>query len=205
MDGLIAETAQGEQRESIPRNTRRSKPLVRTYSMLEAESSPFKVGMAASGTKTPSPLAMIRAHLRISARRNHLPLHHGGAASIMAGAMSEVQGRGLPRRRNEMTEINDRDAIIDIEAYAKEGKGIPTGPKIRYRVRIDDTYYIIDHRDPTGRELLTIAGKNPPEGYRLDQKLRGGATKKIGLDEKVDLAQPGVERFKTLPLDATEG
>lgn len=104
-----------------------------------------------------------------------------------------------------MNENNDIDEVIDLEIYAKEGKDIPFGKKIRYRVRIDDAHYIIDHRDPTGRELLTIAGKNPPEGYRLDQKLRGGMTKKIELEEKVDLATPGVERFKTLPLDATEG
>lgn len=104
-----------------------------------------------------------------------------------------------------MNENNELDEIIDIETYAKEGKEPPFGKKIKYRVRIDDKHYVIDHRDPTGRELLLIAGKNPPEGYRLDQKLRGGATQKIELDEKVDLAQPGVERFMTIPLDATEG
>jgi len=103
-----------------------------------------------------------------------------------------------------MNEHNDMDEVIDLESFAKEGKSVPTGEKIRYRVRIDDKYYVVDHRYPTGRELLLIAGI-PPEGYRLDQKLRGGATKKIELDEKVDLAQPGIERFKTLPLDATEG
>jgi hypothetical protein len=104
-----------------------------------------------------------------------------------------------------MNENNELDEIIDIEIYAKEGKEPPFGKKTKYRVRIDDKHYVIDPRDPTGRELLLIAGKNPPEGYRLDQKLRGGATQKIELDEKVDLAQPGVERFMTIPLDATEG
>ncbi|MFH2114601.1 MAG: multiubiquitin domain-containing protein [Spirochaetota bacterium] len=64
---------------------------------------------------------------------------------------------------------------------------------------------VIDHRDPTGRELLTVVGSNPPEGFRLYQKLHGGMTKRVELDEEVDLATPGVERFKTLPLDATEG
>ncbi len=104
-----------------------------------------------------------------------------------------------------MNENNELDEIIDIEIYAKEGKEPPFGKKIKYRVRIDDTHYVIDNRNPTGRELLVIAGKTPPEQYRLDQKLRGGLTKKIELDEKVDLAQPGVERFMTIPLDATEG
>ncbi|OHD16957.1 MAG: hypothetical protein A2Y38_05940 [Spirochaetes bacterium GWB1_59_5] len=104
-----------------------------------------------------------------------------------------------------MYENNDIDEVIDLEIYAKESKDTPFGRKVRYRVKIDDKYYIIDHREPTGRELLRIADMNPPEGYRLDQKLRGGATKKIELDEKVDLAQPGIERFITIPLDTTEG
>lgn len=103
-----------------------------------------------------------------------------------------------------MYEDNDREEIIDIEIYAKEGKDTPFGKKIRYRVKIDDTYYVIDHRDPTGRELLQIAGMNPT-GYRLDQKLHHGEARKVGLEDKIDLAQPGVERFMTIPLDTTEG
>jgi hypothetical protein len=104
-----------------------------------------------------------------------------------------------------MTQHEDQDQVIDIEAYAKEGKKIPSGPKVQYQIRIDGTRYIISKQLLTGRELLQIAGKNPPEGYRLDQKLHGGATKKIGLDDIVDLAAAGVERFMTLPLDTTEG
>lgn len=103
-----------------------------------------------------------------------------------------------------MYEDNERDEIINIEVYAKEGKDTPFGKKIKYRVKIDDKYYIVDHRYPTGRELLQAAGMNPT-GYRLDQKLRHGETRKIELEDKVDLAQPGVERFMTIPLDTTEG
>lgn len=104
-----------------------------------------------------------------------------------------------------MNEPHNNDELIDIETFAKEGKPIPVGPKVRYQIRIDSERYIINYKDPTGRELLVLANKNPPEGYRIDQKLHGGATRKIELDEKVDLTQHGVERFNTLPLDATEG
>jgi hypothetical protein len=104
-----------------------------------------------------------------------------------------------------MQENQDIEQIIDIETFAKEGKDIPKGPKVKYQVRIDGERYIMDKQHVTGRELLVKAGKNPPEGFRLDQKLRGGATKKIALDEIVDLAAAGVERFMTLPLDNTEG
>jgi len=104
-----------------------------------------------------------------------------------------------------MNEQLNTEELIDIETFAKEGKKVPVGPKIRYQIRIDSDRYAINYKDPTGRELLILANKNPPEGFRLDQKLHGGATRKIELYEKVDLAQPGVERFITLPLDATEG
>jgi hypothetical protein len=104
-----------------------------------------------------------------------------------------------------MNENEDMEQIIDIESFAKEGKEIPTGPKIRYQIRIDGERYLMDKRHPTGRELLIKAEKTPPDGYRVDQKLRGGATKEIKLDQEVDLAAPGVERFITIPRDPTEG
>jgi len=52
---------------------------------------------------------------------------------------------------------------------------------------------------------LQLAGKTPPEQYMLSQKLRGGQTRRIALDARVDFTTPGVERFMTLPLDQTEG
>ena len=57
----------------------------------------------------------------------------------------------------------------------------------------------------TGRELLTLAGKCPPDQWMISQKLCGGKVEEIGLDEKADFTTPGVERFMTLPLDQTEG
>jgi hypothetical protein len=128
-----------------------------------------------------------------------------GAVVIAVKAANCDTQRTACAKEQTMNEKNDIEETIDIEIYAKEGKEPPFGNKIKYRVRIDDKHYIIDHREPTGRELLLVAGKNPPEGFRLDQKLHGGATKKIELDERVDLAKPGVERFMTIPLDATEG
>jgi hypothetical protein len=96
------------------------------------------------------------------------------------------------------------DEIIDVEEYAKAGKELP--PQCRaYRIRIDKQKYVVTRPALTGRELLELAEKNPPEQYRIDQKLCGGKTVKIGLDEKADFTAPGVERFMTLPLDQTEG
>ena len=96
------------------------------------------------------------------------------------------------------------DEIIDLEEYAKANK-VPPLRCQGYRIRIDKQKYVVTQPAMTGRQLLELAEKTPPEQYRLDQKLSGGQTKKIGLDEKADFTTPGVERFMTLPLDQTEG
>jgi len=96
------------------------------------------------------------------------------------------------------------DEIIDLEEFAKSGKVPPTRCR-GYRVRIGKQSYTVTRSMMTGRELLELADKTPPERFRIDQKLHGGQTKRIELDETVNLAAPGVERFLTLPLDQTEG
>lgn len=93
--------------------------------------------------------------------------------------------------------------VIDIEEYTKAGKEIPHGKK--YQIRIDKTKYVVHVESMTGRELLTLAGKTPVERFRLDQKMKGGHTRKIELDQRVHFTEPGIERFMTLPLDQTEG
>jgi len=93
--------------------------------------------------------------------------------------------------------------IIDIEQYAKDGKEIPQAK--HYRIRIDKEHYVLDVPEMTGRDLLNLAGKIPPERFALYQKLHGGQPKKVELDEIADFRTPGVERFMTLPLDQTEG
>lgn len=93
--------------------------------------------------------------------------------------------------------------IIDLEAYSKEGKPVPK--EKRYRIKIDREVFVVEKECMTGRELLVLAGKNPPEKYQLNLKLRGGKVEPIGLDEKVCFTKPGIEKFMTLPLDQTEG
>jgi hypothetical protein len=95
------------------------------------------------------------------------------------------------------------DEIVDIEEYAKSGKKTPHARK--YQIRIDKEKYVVEVPAMTGRELLVLAGKNPPERYMIVQRLQDGQTKRIGLDEVADFTAPGVERFMTLPLDQTEG
>ncbi len=93
--------------------------------------------------------------------------------------------------------------VVDIEEYAKKGEKPPKTK--RYQIRIDTQKYTVEVRSMTGRELLTLAGKSPATSYMISQKLHGGEAREIGLDEKVDLTAPGVERFMTLKLNHTDG
>ena len=95
------------------------------------------------------------------------------------------------------------DEIVDLEECAKSNRKPPRASQ--YRIRIDKQHYVVDVSEMTGRQLLELAGKLPPEKYKIHQKLRGGQAKQIGLNEKADFTTPGVERFMTLPLDQTEG
>jgi hypothetical protein len=99
--------------------------------------------------------------------------------------------------------MNTHESIIDVEAYVKEGKEVPNADS--YQIRIDKEKYVVHQAVYTGRELLTLAGKIPVEQYRLDKKLKGGATGKVELDDVVNIAENGIERFMTMKLDQTEG
>jgi hypothetical protein len=57
----------------------------------------------------------------------------------------------------------------------------------------------------TGRQLLELAGKTPPDKFMIVEKVRGEKTRRIGLAEQVDFTKPGVEKFLTQPLGQIEG
>lgn len=95
------------------------------------------------------------------------------------------------------------DEIADLEEYALAGK---QPPRCRgYRIRVNGERYEVFDPDPTGRMILELARLVPPENYTLRVKIRGEQPRKVGLDEKINLRQPGVEKFKALPRDQTEG
>lgn len=91
---------------------------------------------------------------------------------------------------------------VDVEQFVKEGKPVPRAR--RYRIRIDRESFVVSVPEMTGRAILALAGKTP-EQYLLSQRLRGGVVRLVGPDETVSFLGPGVERFMTMPKDATEG
>src|SRR6266581_4581219 len=95
------------------------------------------------------------------------------------------------------------DDIIDLEEYAKLGKRPPLAKG--YRIGINGDSYVVHDPMPTGRAILTLAGLLPADHYTLRVKVAGERLRKVELDDKIDLRHPGVEKFKALPRDQTEG
>lgn len=102
-------------------------------------------------------------------------------------------------KENEIGQVE----IVDLEEYARRGECPPKGR--RYRIKIDGERYIVDDPAITGRQVLILAGLEPPENYTLRVTVAGQRPEKVGLDESVDLTRRGVERFKSMPRDQTEG
>lgn len=95
------------------------------------------------------------------------------------------------------------DEIADLEEYARR-KQRP--PRCRgYRIRVNGERYVVHQPNPTGREILETANLTPPNNYTIRVKVFGERLRKIELEEKVDLRQLGVEKFKALPRDQKEG
>lgn len=113
-------------------------------------------------------------------------------------SLNDSSGAGTVPEAGE--EFHDE---VEIEVYGKQNVRPPKAK--RYVIRIDKIKYTVHVSSMTGRQLLELAGKTPPEKYSISQKLHGGHVKTIGLDREVDFTQPGVERFMMLPLDQTEG
>jgi hypothetical protein len=115
-----------------------------------------------------------------------------GEAVAVVDVVEVIEGDGL-----EILEI------IEIELYASLGKQKPRARTYVFRVGKQR----IEVNDPiiTGRQILELAHKLPPENYTLRQIFHGAEPKVIELDETVDLRAPGVERFRAMPRTARDG
>jgi hypothetical protein len=87
------------------------------------------------------------------------------------------------------------DEAIDLEEAAQEGRKPPRGRQ--YRVRVDDEKHLVGDDVVTGREILETAGREPVDDYVLILRLWDEPNEIIDLDEEVNLARRGVERFVT--------
>ncbi len=94
---------------------------------------------------------------------------------------------------------------LDIEEFAKDHPADRRKPCAHiYVIRIDRERRRVRKASMTGAEILSLVGKTP-ETHKLFQKFRGGKTEVVEARAVVSFAEPGVERFQTIPKDTTEG
>lgn len=71
----------------------------------------------------------------------------------------------------------------------------------QFEVEIDEQRFAVEDPVITGRQLLNVAGKKPPEEHLIYFLGSGNLLEDIGLDETLDLRQPGREKFITFKAD----
>ena len=104
------------------------------------------------------------------------------------------------KNQEHLIEENETQSeIIDIEVLTREGK-IPSEGKW-YRVKVGHEYFIFMKQFVTGLEILEKVGITLAECFCLYQKLRECDFEKINLNEKVNLARPGIEHFVVKPTE----
>lgn len=101
------------------------------------------------------------------------------------------------KKEEQNQDAQDAGEVIDLEVYTKSDKKPPVGK--RYKVKVDNEYFVFDHQFVTGKEILEKVCKTPIECHNLYQKLKHCDFEKIDLNEKVDLAKSGIEHFVVKP------
>lgn len=78
----------------------------------------------------------------------------------------------------------------------------PEGDKKgKYEIQVDDKRLYFEIPVVTGKQILKEAGYKPVECWVLYQKFKGCDFERIGMDEKVDLSKPGLEKFTVKETD----
>ena len=107
------------------------------------------------------------------------------------------------RGDDEVVEVVEIIEIVELEEHARH-HGTHAPHAKHYAFRVDKTRIVVDTPTITGAEILAKVGKTPQQ-FKLYQHKRGHQPILIAPEHVVNLREPGVERFTTMPKDTTEG
>jgi multiubiquitin len=68
-----------------------------------------------------------------------------------------------------------------------------------YSYKVNNQMLSTDNQFVSGSEILELVGFEPVENFDLFKRIEGREFEPIQLDEKVDLGEPGIERFRAAP------
>ncbi len=95
------------------------------------------------------------------------------------------------------------EEVVDLEECAKAGRKPPLARE--YRFKVNDTRCTWKEPFIFGYQILEQAGLVPPKDYTLRQKMADGTPKRIELDQRVDLRECGIEKFRAIKKGQNEG
>lgn len=100
-------------------------------------------------------------------------------------------------------ESEEEIEVVVLEEYAAEKRKPPLAREYRFKVN----EILCQWNKPTilGKQILEQAHLTPPENYSLREKVHGEPPRLIKLDEVVDLRKPGVEKFRAIRREQSEG
>lgn len=93
--------------------------------------------------------------------------------------------------------------IVELEDHARTHGTEPPHAR-HYAFRVDKNRIVVEKPTISGLEILAKDGKTP-RTHKLYQHKRHHQPLLIASDAIVNLREPGVERFTTMPKDTTEG
>jgi len=99
--------------------------------------------------------------------------------------------------------MSDEIDIVELEDHAKQ-HGTRAPHAKQYAFRVDKQRVVVDTPTIKGVDILAKVDKTPAE-FKLYQLKRGHQPLLIEPEKVVDLCEPGMERFTTMPKDTTEG
>jgi Prokaryotic E2 family E/Multiubiquitin len=115
-----------------------------------------------------------------------------------------MSNEAIPPERAEHETVEIILEIIELGDHAKHHHDKPAPHAKQYAFRVDKTRVVVDKPTITGREILAKVDKTS-EKFKLYQHKHGHQPIQIAPDQEVNLREPGVERFTTMPRDTTEG
>ena len=96
--------------------------------------------------------------------------------------------------------ILDEIEVVDLEEYACSDRPVPKHVKY-YLIKVDKEKFRV--QSPIKAKEVLISARLDPCDYRLEQKLRRGEWIKLEPDQLIDLREPGIEKFKSIPTQQT--
>ena len=113
----------------------------------------------------------------------------------------ENEERGLASSDSEVEIIIE---VVELEEHAKHHHDKHAPRAHHYAFHVDKVRVVVDTPTITGAAILRKVGKTPADS-KLYQHKEGHQPILINPQEVVNLREPGVERFTTMPKDTTEG